>query len=340
MSKSEDIILENKKDIVDKIIKSMEQDNLNWKKTWNGATMLPHNGISNINYFGGNRLRLMFSAAKNEYKDPRWVTFKQAEKEGWKIKKGEKGTLCEKYIFTKTVKELDENGKEIEKEIRLRKPIINYFYLFNGEQIENIPKLGLNNNFDKDKISILKDFIKSSECPIKHVAQDRAYYSPSQDEIVLPLAESFKSENYLLATAFHEMIHSTGHRDRLNRNLSGEFGSKDYAKEELVAELGAIFLQAQLGIKIEEEHFNNHAAYLKSWISILKKDPNELFKAAALSEKACDRLFNNYQKLINEKEKSKEKLKNKEKTSKEKSEFKIKTNSKSKSNKSDRSMER
>ena len=90
------------------------------------------------------------------------------------------------------------------------------------------------------------------------------------------------------------MGHSTGHESRLNRDMSGVFGSESYAKEELVAELCSIFTQARLNIKLEGEHFNDHTAYLKSWIGALKNDPSELFRAATKAEEASKRLYNNY----------------------------------------------
>ena len=90
------------------------------------------------------------------------------------------------------------------------------------------------------------------------------------------------------------MGHSTGHPSRLNRDQINSFGTPGYAKEELVAELTSVFVQAKLGLKLEGEHFNNHTAYLKSWISVLENDPNELFRAASQAEKAMDRLYENY----------------------------------------------
>ena len=294
MNKAFDIVMNDRKKIVDKLIQNMERGDLIFQKNWNSSALYPQNPVSNIRYLGGNRVRLMVEAIEKEYKDPRWLTFKQAAENGWNVRKGEKGTLCEKWIFTKKEKEIDKNGKEVEKEVKLDKPLVNYFYVFNAEQIENIPKLEIK-NFTKDETNeIVQDFINSSECTIKEVAQDKAYYNPGKDEIVLPLRESFKSSQDFLKTTFHEMVHSTGHKDRLNRDLSGGFGSEKYAKEELVAELGSVFLQSKLGIKVEGEHFDNHSAYLKSWISILKNDSNELFRAAAQAEKASERLYERY----------------------------------------------
>lgn len=290
-----DIVMEDRKKLVDRIIKNMEKGELIFNKGWDSQILMPQNPTSKINYIGGNRIRLIAEAIDKGYKDPRWVTFKQASDNGWKIKKGEKAVLCEKWIFTKKEVEIDEQGNRIEREVKLDKPIPNFFYVFNAEQIEKIPELQLPNKFEKSEITeIAQDFINSSECKIKEIAQDRAFYNPSTDEIILPLRESFKSEQDFLATTLHEMVHSTGYKDRLDRDLSGTFGSEKYAKEELTAELGAMFLQSKLGIKIEGEHFDNHSAYLKSWIETLKKDPNELFRAANNADKATEMLYGRY----------------------------------------------
>ena len=290
-----DVVMEDRKKLVDRIIENMEKGELSWNKNWNAGALQPQNPVSNVKYQGVNKLKLMMTAIEKDYKDPRWVTFKQAFDNGWKIKKGEKAVLCEKWIFTKKEIEIDEQGNKIEKEVKLDKPIPNFFYVFNGEQIEKIPELKLQNELEKSEITeIAQDFINSSECKIKEIAQDRAFYNPSTDEIILPLRESFKSEQDFLATTLHEMVHSTGYKDRLDRDLSGTFGSEKYAKEELTAELGAMFLQSKLGIKIEGEHFDNHSAYLKSWIETLKKDPNELFRAANNADKATEMLYGRY----------------------------------------------
>lgn len=294
MANAYDIVMEERKKLVEKIIENMEKGDLIFKRGWDVSLLRPQNPVSEVMYLGGNRLKLGMEAVLNDYKDPRWVTFAQAKANGWNVKKGEKGTRCEKWIFTRTVKEKDENGKIVEKEEKLDKPFPTYFTVFNAEQIEGIPPLELITADKEQTYEIAEDFIASSECPIKELAQEQAFYSPSKDEIVLPLREAFKSKEAFLRTTLHEMGHSTGHESRLNRDMSGVFGSESYAKEELVAELCSIFTQARLNIKLEGEHFNDHTAYLKSWIGALKNDPSELFRAATKAEEASKRLYNNY----------------------------------------------
>ena len=287
-------IMEDRKRLVERLIENMENGDLIFKKGWDVSLLRPTNPVSGANYLGGNRLRLMDAAIERNYKDPRWMTYKQAQEKGWHVKRGESGVLCEKWIYDKKIKETDENGKTIEKDVKLEKPFPNYFIVFNAEQIEGIPPLEIIKAEKGQITEIAEDFIKSSECKIKEVAQDKAYYSPSEDEIVIPLREAFKSEEAFLRTALHEMCHSTGHESRLNRDLTGFYGTKKYAKEELVAELGSVFTQARLNIQLEGEHFNDHTVYLKSWIKVLEEDPNELFRAAVKAEAASERLYNNY----------------------------------------------
>ena len=258
-----DRIMEDRKRLVERLIENMKNGDLIFKKGWDVSLLRPTNPVSGVNYLGGNRLRLMDAAIERNYKDPRWMTYKQAQEKGWHVKRGESGVLCEKWIYDKKIKETDENGKTIEKDVKLEKPFPSYFIVFNAEQIEGIPPLEIIKAEKGQITEIAEDFIKSSECKIKEVAQDKAYYSPSEDEIVIPLREAFKSEEAFLRTALHEMCHSTGHESRLN-------------------------------IQLEGEHFNDHTVYLKSWIKVLEEDPNELFRAAVKAEAASERLYNNY----------------------------------------------
>lgn len=289
-----DIIRQDNEKLVKKLIENMKKGYI-FKKDWNVSALRPQNPISDVMYRGLNKFKLMNEAIDKEYDDPRWLTFNQAKENGWKVKKGEKGIRCIKVISTEKVKEKDEKtGEMIEVERQLANKMYKYFTVFNANQIEGIPPLEKIKP-DKSQVSeIINDVMASSECPIKFIAQDRAFYSPSEDKIVLPLRESFKSEESFLATALHEMGHSTGHESRLNRDIKNTFGSKDYAKEELVAELCSVFTQARLNVKLEGEHFNNHSAYLESWIKALEEEPNILFKVAREADKASERIYNNY----------------------------------------------
>ena len=298
MPSAREIVDKSRREIVKDIIENMKKGYIFSEDRWNKEAIRPQNPVTKAKYQGSNRFRLAFQAIRKGYTDPRWVTFLQATENGWKIKKEEKGTLCEKWIWTeeKTVK--NEEGKEEKIIVERKVPIVNYFILFNANQIEGMPELKKEKLSNTTILEIADNFIKSSECPINELAQEKSFYSPSEDKIVLPLRKYFKSEESFLATLFHEMAHSTGHSTRLNRKIENRFGSIDYAKEELRAELGAIFLESDLNIDLKGKNKIDHTNYLKSWISVLEDNPDELFKACNDSSKISELLIDNYNKCI------------------------------------------
>lgn len=298
VSSPREIVENSRREIVKEIIESMKQGYFFAIDRWNKEALRPQNPVSQAKYQGGNRLRLAYQAVKKGYQDPRWVTFLQAQEKGWKIKDKEKGTLCEKWIWTQEIKEKDEEGNEQKVIVERTIPIVNYFILFNAEQIDGIPKLEGKELKQTELGKVANDFIKSSECEIVETLQDKAYYSPLEDKIILPPREYFKSEESFLATLFHEMSHSTGHSTRLNRDIINEFGTIEYAKEELRAELGAMFIEADLNLDLKGANNADHTNYLKSWISVLEDNPDELFKASNDSSKISERLIDNYNKCI------------------------------------------
>lgn len=289
-----EIVMEDRRKLVEKIAAMMEKGYQFTAPEWNQAALRPVNPLSGVKYKGGNRLRLMNAVMEQEYKDPRWMTSLQLKKAGYYIRKGERGILCEKWIFEKEVKKIDEYGKEVRVCEALKQPVVSYFIVFNGEQVAGFPKYIQERRAESETMELAGKFIAASECPVIEAAQTDAFYVPSQDKICIPLRESFKDEISFAKTIFHEMNHSTGHESRLNRNLKDPFGSPGYAREELRAELGALFVENELGIQLNGEHFQDHSNYLKSWIGALKEDPGELFRAAADAEKSADRLVGNY----------------------------------------------
>lgn len=246
----------------------------------------------------------MYAAMQHGYEDPRWVTYKQAKEAGLQFKNYDrtKGILCEKWIFSKKeiVKEKNEMG-EIEKreeEIPLKKPMVNYFTVYNAQEFKNFPAMDLQQRQIKENptVQLIEEIMSVSECPIKEMKQDQAYYSPIKDEIILPSREVFISDEAFLGTMLHEMAHSTGHESRLNRSMMNHFGTPEYAREELRAEMAAIFMEGDFQLKTDTEHFNSHTQYLESWIGALKKDKNELFRAIADAQNASERIIGNYEK--------------------------------------------
>ncbi|MDO5555129.1 MAG: zincin-like metallopeptidase domain-containing protein [Clostridia bacterium] len=298
MPTAKEIVNESRKELVKEIIENMKKGFLFSQDRWDKEAIRPHNPISKAKYQGVNRMRLAYQAIKKGYKDPRWVTFLQAKENGWEINSKEKGTLCEKWIWTKEIKELDEDKKEVKKIIQLKVPIVNYFTLFNATQITGMPEYNKKEKNDTELFELANDLINCSECPINEIAQEKCFYSPIKDEIILTPRRYFKSEEAFIATLLHEMSHSTGHESRLNRNIINVFGTNEYAKEELRAELGAIFVEADLNFDLKGENKIDHTNYLKSWISVLEDNPDELFKACNDSSKILERIIENYNNYI------------------------------------------
>ena len=282
------LVQENRKELVNKICDMMSQGVLPWKRGWQVPFRM-HNPITHKNgagYRGINCIYLMMQSINKGYTDPRWVTFKQAEANGWKVKAKEKGTRIEHWKFGKEVEidDPDNPGEKIKAFEPYKHPAVSYYTVFNAEQIEGMTPLEvkrLDLSKDTELDSLIKDVKDSSLCPINEENQPRAFYSPRKDTITLPLMEMFDSKQEYLGTMLHEMGHSTGHESRLNRNLlaQGGPGSESYALEELRAELSSVFVQDDLGISLPDSSIENNAAYLQSWISAIKENPNALFEA-------------------------------------------------------------
>lgn len=304
MSSSWGRVLDERKKLVEKIIENMKKGYVMPKPNWDKGMFASgriENPVSHARYRGMNYVKLYIDQIENGYTDGRYMTYKQAQSMGWQVKKGEVGIRLEKYIFEKTVEEKnEETGKIEKKKVPLQAPMVNQFVVFHASQIDGIlelPKEEIKPLPEDAAYRIAENFMKSSECPIIETGEGRAYYSPSRDEIHLPFRNAFLDSQSFLATELHEMIHSTGAKNRLNRNLNGGFGSVNYAKEELRAELGAFFIQTDLRLNFDAQHFNSHTQYLESWVSVLENDPNELFRAISDSQKAADYLEERYERV-------------------------------------------
>lgn len=284
-------VMEDRKKLAQQIIDNIEHGYVIPPALWNGTCMRPHNPVSKAEYKGGNALRLYISQMLMRSDDCRWVTFNQAADNNWKIKSGSKSVICEKWIFTKKETIFDEEaGRNVQVEVKLDRPKVSYFRVFNGASVEGMPPPEEIVPLTHDEtMQIADEMIAASKCPVLTSSDGRAYYSPVADEIHLPPSGTFIDSKAYLSVLFHEMIHSTGHESRLNRNLLDGFGfgSESYAREELRAELGSFFLEKDLGIAIGNAHLDSHTAYLDSWLSVLKKDYNELFRACADADKAA-----------------------------------------------------
>jgi antirestriction protein ArdC len=274
--------------INNRIMELLEQGTIPWRKTWNAVTNMPKNLVSGKEYKGIN----VFMLGCQEYSSPYWMTFKQVQDKGGHVRKGEKSCPV---IFWKW---LDRTGMEVSdgEEVRNGKiPLLRYYSVFNLEQTEGIeapPTTEIINTFTP--IERAEQIIAGMpyKPEIKH-GGNRASYSPMLDYVKLPIPESFDSPEEYYSTAFHELTHATGHASRLGRKGVLEpsyFGSHEYSKEELVAEMGAAFLCGFTGI--ESRTIENSAAYIRGWLRELKSDKTLLIHAAAQAQKAADFILN------------------------------------------------
>lgn len=255
-------------------------DPLPWRRPW--VSMSPTSGKGRP-YKGLNQLLLACSS----FSDPRWYTMNLANELGGRVRKGEKGTMVYFWkVFTKAGAE--EPGSEAEAERRF---ILRTYYVWNYDQIDWLagepPVFAKVREVEAGSAAQpMIDALRAFGVPISHEG-DRACYSPSLDRILMPARATFESDDRYAAILAHEVTHSTGHPSRLNRDLSGRFGSEAYAMEELVAELGSALLCGRFGIESGDLD-KGHVSYLNNWLQVLRRDPYALFTAARMAQAACD----------------------------------------------------
>jgi antirestriction protein ArdC len=276
--------------VTNRIIGLLEKGVIPWQQNWKSAEQAPQNLISRKPYRGINA----FLLSAMHYASPYWLTYKQTQDLGGHVKRGEKACPV---VFWKW---LDVENEETGKTERI--PLLRYFSVFNVAQCEGITVPTVAQAVrDCSPIQAAEQIIASmpKRPEIKH-GQARAFYSPSGDFVGMPSAEQFKTDSDYCSVLFHELTHSTGHETRLNRKgVTGSegnwsaFGSNPYAKEELVAEMGAAFLSAETGIV--ERTIDNSAAYVAAWLQKLKNDSRLVVQAAAQAQRAADWILGKWQ---------------------------------------------
>lgn len=278
--------------VAEKLIEQLKAGTAPWQKPWSSENLpafeLPYNVQSGNRYKGINTLMLLLA----EREDPRWMTFKQAAASDWQVKKGEKGTMIQFVKTTDQQTKRDEKGKSVLNELgqpvkinlKLDKPIITSAWVFNAEQINGIPSLERQDteSLTWNPLERAESLIKQSGAVIHHRAGDRAFYSPIADQITMPLREQFDAPGKYYATLLHELGHWTGHTDRLDRSIMNRFGTEDYAREELRAEIASLLIGQELRIGHDP---GQHAAYVDSWIKVLQENPFAIHSAATDAEK-------------------------------------------------------
>ena len=290
-----------REEMAQSFIGALKEDRIPWEQGWQSQDR-PRNAVSDYSYKGINNLWLSFIAGEKGYHDPRWCTFQQAQSQGWKVRKGEKGSRVEfwslydtkdkKKITQEEVKKIRDQLTDVEFQERI-KPVSNVYTVFNAEQIEGIPELEeVRISFSAEELINQRDVLLKNMNVDFHEGGDRAFYRPGDDSITLPFVESFQDAYAYMATFLHEAGHATGHESRLDRPVRNTFGSPAYAKEELRAEIASAFTGQALGIDgMNKEHLDNHKAYIQSWIKTLENNPGELYAAIRDAEKISDYLI-------------------------------------------------
>ena len=275
--------------INNRIMELLEQGTVPWRKTWHGSQLMPKNMVSKKEYRGVN----VFLLACMPYSSPYWMTFKQVQDKGGHVRKGSKSTPV---IFWKWFDRVDAGSDDPDTAtINGKIPMLRFYNVFNLEQTEGLePPVSIEVVNTFTPIERAEQVIAGMpyKPEIKH-GGNRAAYSPMLDYVKLPVQESFDSPEEYYNTAFHELSHATGHASRLGRKGVLEpsfFGSHEYSKEELVAEMGASFLCGYAGI--ENKTIENSAAYISGWLRELKNDKKLLVMSAAAAQKASDYILN------------------------------------------------
>jgi antirestriction protein ArdC len=270
--------------VTEQIIKKLESGVIPWKRPWIGGSA--KNLISGKNYQGINTMLLACSGFSNPY----WLTFKQAKAKGGHVKKGEQSTII---CFWKTYNKSAPTDSNPDNEDR--RFVLRYYRVFNVEQCEGIETPDIEKR-EFTPIEQCENVIDSMPNKPSIVNEsNQACYFPSHDKVNMPAPESFESEPFYYSVLFHELSHSTGHKSRLDRHSQEKtdhlFGSKDYSKEELVAEMGAAFLCGHCEID-NEETVDNSAAYIQSWVKKFKEQPKMVVSAAGKAQKAANYILN------------------------------------------------
>jgi antirestriction protein ArdC len=279
---------DNDQAITNKIIELLESGNtFPWQKPWS-SPLGELNALTGKAYQGGNLWILALSRLQNDFQSSLWIGMKQGNKLGLKLNKGSKATYIQ--LFSPPV--LNENGEAEKKGFWMWKPIFNLEQFSETAKAKNsiqeiIAKYS--NKFPVEPSAELENLL-SKHNPEVVYGGSKACYSPTFDKISMPLPADFHTKEGFAATLLHELAHWTGHSSRLNRDMTGRFGTPDYAYEELVAELSSAQLCGRLGINPQIE---NHASYIASWLTKLKNDKSFFLKAAKDSQKVVDFLIDN-----------------------------------------------
>lgn len=279
-------------DITNKIIERLETAGDSWLKPWKNdgsVGSLPQSVSTGKSYRGANLMYLWAIAQEKQYTSNQWGTFKAWVDKGACVKKGEKATFI---VFWSTFNKIGEsedndNTEVVGKKVFWSKP----YPVFNADQVEGYTQPERIEISLDARVNDIDNFIEQTGADIRHGGSSAYYMSPNPrdgDYIQMPNFHAFKDAESYYSTLFHEVTHWTGSQNRLKRGFGNRFGSESYAFEELIAELGASFLCADLGIS--QAPRDDHAKYIKGWLKVLKSDKKAIFTAASAAQKAMDYL--------------------------------------------------
>lgn len=289
-----------REEFAEKFISLLQSDRpLDWMKGWDAGIATPYNAANGSRYHGINRMILMMTSLEKGYKDPRFMTFKQANQLGYKVKANEHATKVEYWMAWDQKEKKGMTLQEMEKLLKTdadrKREEFSVFpkvsYVFNACQIDGIEPLPVQeHNLEPNLLAeeVLDVLQENMGVPIRYEGT-QAYYSPTTDSITLPPKESFFTEEDYIGTALHEFAHSTGHSSRLNRLLVSYSADPDsYSIEELRAEIASTFLSAELGVPMSNSQLENHMAYVQSWLKQVTQDHSVLFAAIKDAERISD----------------------------------------------------
>lgn len=274
-------------EVTDRIIAELEQGRVPWVQPWGQAKTglaLPRNVLSGRSYSGVNILILWGAVIERGFASQQWLTFRQALELGGNIRKGERGTTAcyaDRFIPKAEIERAARDGGDPE-----AVPFLKRFTVFNVAQCDGLPEhvQGQPEPMPERVVMPQAEALIAATGADFRIGGDRAFYTPSGDFIQVPPQPAFFEQINYYRTCFHELAHWSGATHRLARDLKGGFGSKSYAREELVAEMGSAFICATLGIVPTVRH----ADYLGSWLQVLREDNRAIFRAASQASKAAD----------------------------------------------------
>lgn len=290
-------------EVTARIIAELEAGRIPWVQPWSSAACggpgetgaggagavpcLPRNALTSRSYSGINILLLWASALAAGWERPGWLTFRQAIAAGGNVRKGEHGTqvvYADRFTPETEKQRARESGGEARSVAFLKR-----FTVFNVAQCEGLPDDILPQPValpEREIVPVAEALIAASGVDFR-IGGDKAFYAPGADFVQVPPQQAFHDQVNYYRTCLHELTHATGHKSRLGRDLANGFGSKDYAREELVAEMGSAFLCASLGIVPTVRH----ADYIGAWLEVLREDARAIFRAASMASKAADWLL-------------------------------------------------